>query len=75
MLRHAVLIRMCLPSESGSAMTSAGPFTELGRGVRLRAWHICRAGGDGDKCNTFSVGDPSFTSSKLSENFSELIEI
>ena len=52
-------------SDSGSAMSGAapprtasafaGPFTELGRGVRLRAWHICRAGGDGDKCNTFSL--------------------
>ena len=44
---------------SGSASVSgnAGEFWDLGNGMRLRAWYICRGGGDSCRCNTFTLAD------------------
>ena len=42
---------------SGSASVSgnAGEFWNVGNGIRLRAWYICRGGGDSHRCNTFTL--------------------
>ena len=57
--RAAVDFGMSVATACGSVSISkkAGAFSELGHGVRLRAWHICRGGQEGDKCNTFTVAE------------------
>ena len=59
-------LRQAAASASGSVATafgsasvsgSAGAFWDLGHGLRLRAWYICRGGGDWGKCNTFTLAD------------------
>ena len=44
-----------IASGSASVSGNAGEFWEVGNGIRLRAWYICRGGGDAHRCNTFTL--------------------